>query len=154
MAAVVLHLSLLYLGFAEADSPADGIPPILRSLSPISQGRISILSAVMEHNRGAPWYLSSEFIASFHAYYGHDLSSLSTYACHLRMYGVTLNDTFLTENVHEGVVLARLEYIHPSSEKYKSPPPLYCYYSTNFNTGGDFQVFHYNGHISTHQYDP
>ena len=119
---------------------SDGLPPILRRFSPISQGRVSVLSAVMELNRGAPWYVPSQFIASFHEHYGHDLSSLSTYACHLRLYGVTLNDTFSHENIHDGAAVLRLEYIHPSQSIFKSPPPLYCYYATNFQTGGNFNV--------------
>ena len=168
MARLVLGLSL-WLGVLADPRP----PPVLRRPASLAEGKIAVLSAVMEHHRGAPWHLPKTFIDDFHSHYGNidtrtaellagmarnpraswhlskdavdkfharydnDLSSLSSFACHLRLYGVALNHTFQTEDVFEGAVLVRMQYFHPTHQGHRSPPPLYCYYTTSFHTGGN-----------------
>ena len=78
----------------------------------------------MARNHQASWHLSKDAVDKFHARYDNDFPSLSSIACHLRLYGVDLRRTFQTEDVFEEAVLVRMQYFQPTHQAHRSPPPL------------------------------
>jgi len=129
----------------------DTHPPSISKFDNVdTPGRFSLISMVVENHRDVPWY-----VPSFHERYSAGWNRttslgfmLRPYACHLRFYGVGLEET-MEGFQYGGSGYVSFNFVHQQSKKrywlgydqselVHAEGKIFCYYMTNKHTGSEF----------------
>ena len=129
----LLHLVTLSLAVPATLLSREAAAPPSVHLTALRDEGVSVLSLAVDFHRGPAASLSASFI--------HDLqliqnTTLTEIACTLRFYAVAYR-VFVMTLSEEGAMTVHFE----KSRKRVELEPLFCYFTTSHNRGGDFEDF-------------